>query len=638
MNTHRRPHRSTQRFPQRRVWLAISVVILLLVGVLLVQGIRVGIQLRNAYEQGKQFAYFMRGDLTPERYALAKSLLDESATAFASAEANFAPFVPLLNRLGWVPWIGEDLTAIPILFRAGHDLANLGVQGFQVAEPILLAPQGTSPLTQLPVTFQESQAEVAAISAAAAAIDTNLRQVHLEQLSPLLRDTVGGLQAAVAMIAPGLRLSTFLPSLMGVGQTRTYLVLAQNNHELRGTGGFVTAIGRITMADGRVVGMEFVDSYDPSFNRTDLPLPQAPAPMQQYMGIEVMLLRDVNWSPDFPTTAQIARTIYNQQTGRTVDGVITIDLQAVEHIVTALEPLKLAGIDQPMTGATVVEQIRAFWAAPPDSTATLASGDPGWWAQRKDFIPKLAESAVARIQRGDFDYLRMLSAIQTSLTNRAIQLWFADPALAGEVAKLDWDGGLRVPREGDFLALVDTNFGYNKVNAVIQQSVNYSVEWPTSSADQRGLATLAIQYRHPIARDGYVCDQTPHYDGSYEEMMVRCYFDYLRIYTPAGSELVGIEGVLAESVYNQRGEAGAQVIGGYFILSPGATTTVRLQYHLPASITQENYQLTVRRQAGTPALALVAHVGQQVLDTTLSAGLLHWQPGTGSQVVAVAQP
>jgi len=638
MNTHRRPHRTAQRSLRRRVGLGITVIVLFLVGIVLVQGIRVGIQLRNAYEQGKQFAYFMRGDLTPERYTMAQSLLGESATAFASAEANFAPFVPLLQRLGWVPWIGEDLTAIPILFQAGHDLVKVGVQGFQVAKPILLAPPGSSPFTQIPPLFQQSQTEVAAISAAATTIETDLQQIRTARLSPLLSETVSELQAAVAMIAPGLRLSAYLPTLMGVGQTRTYLVLAQNNHELRGTGGFVTAVGRITMADGRVVGMEFVDSYDPAFNRTDLPLPHAPQPMAQYMGIEVMLLRDVNWSPDFPTTAQVARTIYNQQTGRTVDGVITVDLQAVEQIVTALEPLKVAGIDQPMTGATVVEQIRTLWAAPPDSTATLASGDPGWWAQRKDFIPKLAESAIARIQRGDFDYLRMLSAIQTSLSSRAIQLWFADTALAGEVAKLDWDGGLRLGRDGDFLAIVDSNFGYNKVNAVIQQNVDYRVEWPTTGSDQRGLATLEIHYRHPIARDGYVCDQTPHYDGSYEEMMVRCYFDYLRIYTPAGSELIGIEGVLAESIINQRGEAGAQLFGGYFILSPGETTTVRLQYHLPTQVTPENYALTVRRQAGTPPLALVATVGQQRLDTTVSTGLLHWQPTADSHVIVAAQP
>ncbi len=637
MNEYRRPRRSIRR----RIWLAVTIIALLFFGLVLVQGIRVGVQLRSAYQQGRQFATFVRGNLSPERYTLAQAMLDESVAAVVKAEENFSPFRPVLQRLHWVPWIGEDLAAMPILFRAGRDLATLSVTGFALAEPILLAPAGSSPLAQLPLVFQQAQDELITISTAADAINADLQGIQAQQLSPLLRETVSEIQSAVSMIAPSLRLSNYLPTIMGIGETRTYLVLAQNNHELRGTGGFVTAIGRVTLADGRVVGMEFMDSYDPSVNRTDLPLPKAPLPMQQHMGIDIMLLRDVNWSPDFPTTAKIARTIYSQQTGRTVDGVITVDLQAVEQIVTALEPLQLAGIAEAMTGATVVARIREFWAAPPESTATLASGDPGWWQQRKDFIPKLAEGAVARIQQGNFDYLRMLSALQTSLSRRAIQLWFADAALASEVANLDWDGGLHLTREGDFLALVDTNFGYNKVNAIIEQSVNYMVAWPTDEAtgrDGRGVATLEIQYRHPVVRDGYVCDQTPHYDGSYEEMMVRCYFDYLRIYTPAGSELIGIEGLQPESVVSQRGEGGAQLFAGYFILAPGKATTVRLQYHLPATITQENYTLTVRRQSGTNALPVVAHVGGQLLETTLSVGTLQWQPTNSTNAVAVAQP
>ena len=637
MDEYHRPRRS----PRRRIWLGAAIVALIVLALVLIQGVRVGIELSRAYQQAQQFAGFMQGDLSPERYELAQTMLRESADSIVQAEANFAPFTPVLQRLKWLPWLGEDLAALPILFRAGRDLVTMGVTGFDLAKPVLLATPGSSPLARLPLALQQSETQLAEISATAAIIDTNLQGIQSQRLSSLLREPVDQLQAAVKIIAPSLRLSHYLPEILGVGQTRTYLVLAQNNHELRGTGGFVTAVGRVTLADGRIVGMEFMDSYDPSINRTDLPLPQAPLPMQKYMGIDIMLLRDVNWSPDFPTTAQIARTIYSQQTGRTVDGIFTIDLQAVEQVVTALEPLQLAGIAEPMTGATVVERIREFWAAPPESTATLASGDPTWWQQRKDFIPKLAEGAVARIQQGNFDYLRMLSALQTSLTSRALQLWFTDGVLARELALLDWDGGLHPTREGDFLALVDTNFGYNKVNAIIEQSVNYTVAWPADGAGSeaaRGLATLEIQYRHPVARDGYICDQTPHYDGSYEEMMVRCYFDYLRIYAPVGSELIGTEGLQPESVTSQRGEGGAQLFSGYFILAPGKATTVRLPYHLPATITPENYALVVRRQSGTRALPVVAQVANEMLNTTISAGTLQWKPGHGTTVIAETQP
>ncbi|MEZ4617142.1 MAG: DUF4012 domain-containing protein [Caldilineaceae bacterium] len=401
-------------------------------------------------------------------------------------------------------------------------------------------------------------------------------------------------------------------------------MLAQNNHELRATGGFLTAVGRVSLLDGRVVGIEFVDSYDHTISRTDLPLPQAPGPVQQHMGIEIMLLRDANWSPDFPTTAQIARTIYNQQTGRTVDGVITIDLHAVELFVKALEPLKMPGVKEPLTGATVLEQLTAFWATPPGSEATLESGDAAWWKQRKDFIPKLVDAVLTRIQSGQFDYLRMLSTVHTALDTRAVQLWFADSAVASELATVGWDGALKPPREGDFLAVVDTNFGYNKVNAVVEERMAYQVTWPDGPTEP-AIATVTLIYRHPYERTNYICDQTPHYEGSYEEMIVRCYFDYVRLYVPAGSELLGTEGLQPATVVSQRGEGGSQLFGGYFILQPGTEQSIVFQYRLPARITEANYRLTVRRQAGTNPLPFQAQVEDRFFATTIDGGMLTWQ-------------
>jgi len=612
-----------QRPRQRLKWFVGAIVGLLLL-ILLFQAVRIGLNVQTAYRHGQQFITLMRSDQSPESYALARQTLQESVDALKEAKNNFSFFTPLLHALGWLPWIGPDLAALPTLAETGQQLSELATVGLAVAEPLLLAPAGVSPLAQLPVAYAAAETELATMRDQAAAIDAQVHTIDASALSPLLRDSVRQLQAATTLIAPALRMSAYLPEILGVGETRTYLVLAQNNQELRATGGFLTSIGRVSLLDGRIVGIEFVDSYDPSINRTDLPLPQAPPPVQQHMGIEVMLLRDANWSPDFPTTAQIVRTIYNQQTGRTVDGVITIDLQAVELFVAALEPLQMAGVEEALTGATVLEQLTAFWAAPPGSEATLESGNSGWWKQRKDFIPKLVDAVLSRIQRGQFDYLRMLSTMQQALDTRAVQLWFANTDVQNELAAVDWDGRLRPPREGDYLAVVDTNFGYNKVNAAVEQRVAYQVDWP-DGRDQPAVATLTLIYRHPYERPGYICDQTPRYGDNYQEMIVRCYFDYLRVYVPAGSELIGTQGLQPETVVSQRGEGGSQIFAGYFVLEPGSEETIALQYRLPAEITADNYSLTVRRQAGTKPLPFQADIDQHAVVTTIEGGTFVWE-------------
>lgn len=595
----------------------------LLLCVLIFKMVRIALYLQSAYSAGTQFAQVVGNELNEDRYRLAGSFLAESASALANVDRELAFFRPLLQQLHGVPLFGATLAAIAPLSTATSELAQIAVTTYPLMQPVLLAPAGASPLRQLPPALAAAQPKVAEINTRTARVEEILGTINPNELVVGLQEPVAALQAAVALFAPGLRMGAYLPEMLGVGQSHTYLVLAQNNHELRATGGFVTAIGRVTMADGRIVGMDFVDSYDKSVSRIDLSLPSAPQPVQQYMGIEVMLLRDANWSPDFPTTAQIARTIYGQQTGHTIDGVISIDLHAVELVVSALEPLALPGLDEPLTSATVIEQIKQFWAAPLESEASLASGEKEWWKQRKDFIPLLAKSAVTRIQQGNFDKLRMISALQKALDTRALQLWLANPAVAQELASLGWDGGLKPPAAGDFLAVVDTNFGYNKVDAVLERSLQYQVEWPTGPT-QPGVATVAITYRHPYARPDYQCDQTPHYEDSYEEMMVRCYYDYVRVFAPTGSELIASAGLIQESVNTQRGEGGAQLFGGYFILSPGEQNTVIFQYRLPASITPEGYQLTVRRQAGAGPLPFVATANQQSIQTTIESGLFFW--------------
>jgi len=618
----RRDHHSP-RARKRIFWLSLTVVLGLFLCVVLFKAVRIGLYLQRAYSTGTQFAQFAGSDLNEERYTIAQTFLLDSATALHNANQEMNFFRPILQPLQALPFFGPTLAAIPLLLEAGDELAQIGVIGYPVMQPVLLAPAGTSPFAQLPTALAAAQPQLAEMSARAQRLEQKLSVINPDRVLSSLYEPITALQAAVALVNPGLRMGADLPDLLGVGQTRTYLVLAQNNQELRATGGFLTAVGRVTVADGRILSIDFIDSYDPSISRTDLSLPRAPQPMQKYMGIEIMLLRDANWSPDFPTTAQIARTIYSQQTGRTIDGVLSIDLHAVELIVSALEPLVLPGIEEPLTSATVLERIKQFWASPLESEASLAGGDKEWWQQRKDFIPLLAKSAVTRIQQGSFNKLRMISALQNALDTRALQLWLTNSQMAQELDVLGWDGGLKPPANGDFLAVVDTNFGYNKVDAILERSVQYQVEWP-QGATAPGVATVALTYHHPYERPGYVCDQTPHYEDTYEEMMVRCYYDYVRVFVPAGSELLASGGLMADSVSTQRGEGGAQLFGGYFILAPGAQNTVVFQYRLPPAIKPEQYTLTVRRQAGTRALPFTATVNQQSFQTIIEAGSYNW--------------
>ena len=450
------------------------------------------------------------------------------------------------------------------------------------------------------------------------AVQENLIQ-RLETVRPLI--------PAVRKL---LDIAPLLPELIGYEGEKHYLILLQNNHELRATGGFITSVGRLTLEDGRIKQLFFADSH--KIYNENSEYPWAPPPMQQYMGVDLMFLRDANWSPDLPTAAQIIRSIYLQDRNVAIDGVVTLDLHAVKLLIDALGPLEIDNVSEPLTGENVMEQIKILWHEPPQTGDTAEDAGFGvWWHQRKSFIPALVKSVQAQLSAGNVNYARVAAASLVGLNARSIQVWLTHEQVAEQLAAFQWDGGLHPTPEIDFLTVVDSNLGYNKVDAVLERSLEYSIEWPETQ-ERPAIATARLHYAHPIARAEHVCDTTPRYGETYDDMAARCYFNYVRLFVPAGSQLIKAEGVEFGSISSRRGEKRTQVLAGYFQLEPGQEKTVLFQYELPSHITEENYQLQVQRQSGTAPLQLSLDISQQPFMTTLYAGYLTWQAGDEEMV------
>jgi hypothetical protein len=108
-------------------------------------------------------------------------------------------------------------------------------------------------------------------------------------------------------------------------------------------------------------------------------------------------------------------------------------------------------------------------------------------------------------------------------------------------------------------------------------------------------------------------------------MIARCYFDYLRVYVPAGSKLLQAEGVNPESLLSREGEQDTQEIAGYFVLSPNEQRRVVFTYQLPPAIKPDSYRLMVQRQSGTGPLPVTLGIDGVDEKITLSSGWLEWQ-------------
>jgi hypothetical protein len=351
------------------------------------------------------------------------------------------------------------------------------------------------------------------------------------------------------------------------------------------------------------------------------------------MAADLWVLRDANWSPDFPTSADVARALYAQDQGIETDGAVALDLEAVRLLVGAVGPLTVPGVAEPITGANALQWMKSAWENP--TAAQGADGQPAgdWWAKRKDFMGELVKAALAKLQGGgDLDAIALARALYASLDGRHLQAAVDDPDLAALLAQRGWDGGLRLPERSDFLGVVDSNVGFNKANSFVREALDYRVE-----DVQGGLeATLTITYIHGApAGAETICDRTAGYGPDYGSLSARCYWDYLRVYTAPDAELIESSGL--NNAATEPGEAGATVFTGDFVLKPGDVQVVKLRYRLPASLapgTNGPYQLFVRKQAGASDLPLVVSYDGCTLNTTVSSDVRFSCPPGGPEQAA----
>jgi hypothetical protein len=185
------------------------------------------------------------------------------------------------------------------------------------------------------------------------------------------------------------------------------------------------------------------------------------------------------------------------------------------------------------------------------------------------------------------------------------------------LAEIGWDGGLELPDTGDFLLVVDTNMGFNKVNAVVERSLKYRVVLGNQGV---GTAELSIEYGIPENTGQEACVHGGNrYEqiSGYRELIEDCYWNYSRIYTPIGSELRSasehplsgdflLSGKVWDGQSRRVDELGvsAAIYENFILLSPGEKKINTLNYDLPvvANILPDDsnrYTLLVRKQAGT---------------------------------------
>lgn len=527
----------------------------------------------------------------------------------------FAELAPLF---GWLPRIGGDLRAAPDLLDVADGLTEAGTLMCDSLEPALAAlgdaPESGSPTAEemldLLVEQQPTFRQVlTATEEAQAAWD----RIDQDRLSDWLSGKVAPLNEGLPLLRTGLKVALVAPDLLGVDEPRTYLIIALNEDELRPGGGFISGVGEIHVRSGQISQMTFSDSY--AVDDFGQSYPEPPEPLRRYMGIELWVFRDSNWSPDFPTAAQQAIDLYRPGHPVSVDGVIAVDQETVRRLVDVIGPLEIEGSDEPVTGDTVIGYMRESWA-PEEGEKQKRE----WWKQRKAFMGTLAQAIWTQVENGEVDWSALAKTALQLTQEKHILVYLAHKEGAALLSEQKRDGAL-LTEDGDYLAVIDGNIGYNKVNLRIQQEINYQVDLSEPSPQAR----LTLVYTHTSKAD-YPCVPEVRYDATYETMADRCYWNYLRVYVPEGSHLVDATRipVPAEALRTEEPESGEVSVQSapegpwttfsvLSLLPPNQTQVRSFAWTPPADVVQwvaedGAYALRIQKQAGSRAHPLTVRI------------------------------
>ena len=551
-----------------------------------------GLAGKQSLEQGWQLA--KAGEWLP-----AQTAVQQAQQSFLAARDHSQILAKhwLLSRIGWYHQQTNSVynllksaelacqTAVDVLAQAEQWQSNWP-SGLTAASLENLTPSST---TQILSQMQGIQPLLLKTLANLHELESSLNQVNFAAGLTKLNAPVGELRQALqdgkALLAEHLPWLQLAPYLAGQVSDGRFLLILQNNDELRPTGGFIGNYGLLELHNGQVVNLEAHDSYHLDMPAQDYFKPAPPAELNKYLGVKQWFLRDANWSPDFPTTARQVRYFYQEQTkainktatAERIDGVIAITPAIVEDLLGLVGPITVE--DQTYNQQNFVELLQYRVEMSYDNYGVTS------WNRKaviNDVIRELEKrllalpasrwTEVARIVTKNLERKNILLYSD----NQAVQQWLVQQNWAGQARSVD----------GDYLWVIDANLAAFKTDAVVDKQINYRLY----QSDGQWLAELRLIYKH---------------NGGFDWRTTR-YQTYTRVYAPLGSQLISQAGYKDAATTTQ--ELGKTVFGGFIVVEPKKTKEIKLVYRLSDSVVklleQNRYELLLQKQPGRQRTSL----------------------------------
>ncbi|MFH0943081.1 MAG: DUF4012 domain-containing protein [Candidatus Beckwithbacteria bacterium] len=534
----------------------------------------------------------------------------------------------LISFLRFVPGIGGYINDVRYGLRAaqpGLQAVSLVVEsikpyadilGFSGTEASLNIQSAEEKIIFILQTLDKISPQMEAISVKITQVESEISQIkpkHYPQSfkgQPVRQQLINlqlGLsssQEALANIKPLLAL---LPTLLGEPDAKKYLLLFQNDAELRPTGGFITAYAILETFKGKITPQTTLDIYELD-SRFGNRLP-APEPIKRFLPLVYNWhLRDMNLSPDFKVSMDTFYPNYQAVAPiKDVNGIIAIDTQILVDLLDILGEIGVA--DWGNYSAKIVPECNCPQVVyKMEDYATR----PTYYIKenRKGMIGPLMHSILLNVMNSPKKlWPKFLEIGLININEKHLMFYFpGDNNQMQAVAEAFNASGRIKEFNGDYFHLNDTNFAGAKSNLYVEQTVDQVID---ISADGTITKTVTVEYKNPEPPD----DCNLETGGLCLNGILR---DWIRLYVPEGSQIVEVLG--SDIAAKTDKDLGKTYIEAFVELRPQSKAKLIIKYRLPFKADKTKaYKLLIQKQPGTKNVPYTVSLGNNQQTFSLEA-------------------
>ena len=365
--------------------------------------------------------------------------------------------------------------------------------------------------------------------------------------------------ALIFPIADGLSVAGFFGD-------KTYLIILQDNDEIRSTGGLTDVMGLVTVHDGTIASLQYYYRLSPQLQ--SLVQLDGPASFTNFFGVNAAKLSDSNVQYNFASFAPKMQSDFYNVTGNKVDGIIAVDFTAVEALMAITGPVTVSG--EVITSRNVADRLHF-------DAGTVGNATTGVLSTLTFDLARLVLDSSVSQKLALYTTLQTLESEGHVLIYPSQGFWFrnAGGSAASESA----------PPGTDSLSVVDTNLGSQKADFGVNRTIDYHVQL---FSDGSAISTLTLSYTNG------------------------CWWDYDVFSTalvPPGAELVAVQNTThAFKGPEVTNGDGFTALSSSLNVSANTTGSVTYTYIQPnvvsASGITHHYDLYIQKQAGIDSYVL----------------------------------